>query len=662
MPYLEALRSPEVGGIGEVTIATVDGLARRTIELFWPLIAEEAGFHQPNRPPAFLTLETTQYYMSRLVRPLLDRGYFPGLTIRRARLVSQIIDNLNKAALVGFPHTEISRRLKSAWGGDPAQALMYDQAQECANLFREYCLAHNLLDFSLRVTVFHKYLLSLPECQHYLFHGYRHLIVDNAEEDTPVAHGLVRLWLERAESAWVLFDRDAGYRVFLGADPEGAYALKDACREHVILSRSHVTPPALEALGYEIGYSLGRISPSNRARLTEKGIDPRSVLTYPDGLRFHPQMLDWVADQVTHLVQEEAVAPGEIAILAPYVGEALRFSLTEKLTRRGIPVRSHRPSRALREEPAVRCLLALAELAHPHWGKHPTLPEVAAMLTQAIEGMDMVRARLLASIVYRVKEDPPRLAPFAEIQDDMKERVTYLLGQRYDDLRRWIEAYQKRDEEMELDHFLSRLFGELLSRPGFGFHADYQASEIAANLIESVRKFRWGVADRLPKDAISLGREYLDMVEEGVLAAQYVRSWETAAEEAVFVAPVYTFLMMNRPVDYQFWIAAGSEGWWERIYQPLTHPYVLSRRWDGGRTWTDADEYEVRQDTLYRLILGLVRRCRRGVYLGLSDLGEQGYEQRGPLLVAIQRMLRRLAKADLRVASSGRSSTEENER
>jgi hypothetical protein len=37
----------------------------------------------------------------------------------------------------------------------------------------------------------------------------------------------------------------------------------------------------------------------------------------------------------------------------------------------------------------------------------------------------------------------------------------------------------------------------------------------------------------------------------------------------------------------------------------------------------------------------LVRRCRRCIYLGIADLGEQGYEQRGPLLQAVQRVLRR---------------------
>ena len=90
------------------------------------------------------------------------------------------------------------------------------------------------------------------------------------------------------------------------------------------------------------------------------------------------------------------------------------------------------------------------------------------------------------------------------------------------------------------------------------------------------------------------------MVRDGVVAAQYLRSWQRQPEDAVLLAPAYTFLMMNRPVDYQFWLEVGSTGWWERLYQPLTQPYVLSRGWEGGRQWTDSDE------------LGRARRRWRG--------------------------------------------------
>jgi hypothetical protein len=349
-------------------------------------------------------------------------------------------------------------------------------------------------------------------------------------------------------------------------------------------------------------------------------------------------MLDWVAGQIAGLVYEQGVSPGEIVVLAPFLSDALRFSLFHRLQAYKVPARAHRPSRSLREEPATQCLLTLAELAHPAWGLIPSRFDLAYALVQSISGLDLVRAQLLTEIVYRVRGGLPTLTSFDQIAPEVQERITYRMGERYEQLRSWLEA--ARLSEAEFDHFLSRLFGEVLSQPGFGFHENYSAGEITANLVESVKKFRWAVGSTLHEEGIPLGQEYLTMVRDGVIAAQYLRSWRVQAEQAVLIAPAYTFLISNHPVQVQFWLDVGSRGWAERLYQPLTHPYVLSRGWQKGRLWTDLEEVDAGRDALYRLVVGLLRRCRGKIYLGLSELNEQGYEQRGPLLHAFQRLLR----------------------
>jgi hypothetical protein len=685
-PYYDALRSPHVPAGGEVTLLTLGGLAQRMVDLFWPLIAEEAGFGYPDLPPTFLTLETAQYYMARLTRPLLDEGYFESVTIDRNRLYSQIIDNLNKAAVVGFPYTQIGDRLKAAWVGEQSRDRIYEQAQICANRFRRHCLDRNLLDFSLQVEVFLKHLWTRPICRDYLLDSYDHLIVDNVEEDVPIAHDLLREWLPSSRSVLLIYDHEAGYRRFLGADPDTGYALKELCNEKALLNESFVTSPAVQALADRLTRSLGGAGARRGTRSRrDPADDVRGALIFASH-HYHPQMLDWIAGEIKELVYGQDVSPGEIVVLAPYLSDALRFALTARFRASGIPTWSQRPSRALREEPATRCLLALAAIAHPRWGITPSRFDVAYALMQAIDGMDLVRAQLLADNVYRVQDGAPTLGTFDRVRPQIQERLTFVLGERYEGLRTWIADRSAATAASEdspadgearggspgrtgepLDHFLSRLFGEVLSQVGYGFHRDYDGAEVAATLIESVRKFRWVTegtfvtppgneplanesshsqsADRLwPYDS---GKDYVEMVEDGVIAAQYVRSRRSEPDAAVLLAPAYTFIIRNRPVDYQFWLNVGGRGWWERLYQPLTHPYVLSRHWPPpGRdnlAWTDRDEVEAREEALYRLVLGLLRRCRRGVYLGLSELGEQGYEQKSVLLRAIQRVLRDLS-------------------
>jgi len=698
--YTAALRRPAVPPGGEATVVTFGGLAQRMVELFWPQVAGPAGFAAPNRPPVFLTLETAQYYMARLVAPLLDDGYFDTIKVDRNRLYSQILDNLNKAAAVGFPHIEIAARLKAAWVGEASQARVYDEAQECATRFREYCLAHNLLDFSLQYEVFVRHLWPSPACRRHLTDRYTHIIADNIEEDTPVAHDILAEWLPGCRSALLIFDWHAGYRRFLGADPQSAYRLRDLCAEHVTFTEPLIASPAVDALGLGLARALGRRvgAPTGSESARSQGVaglarsetgqseglaglarsetgqsgglarsetgqsggrsqpgeasQPRAALDYR-AHRYYPEMLDWVAAEIGALVHEQGVPPAEIAVLAPFLTGALRFSLAARLAAHDVPARSHRPSRSLREEPATQCLLTLAALCHPAWGIQPAKYDVAHALMLAIDDLDLVRAQLLAEIAYRVRDGAPLLLPFVDLEPAMQERITFLLGGRYEGLRTWVAARaaderpktndQRRGRasssvvrpSSSLDHFFSRLFGELLSQPGYGFHRNYDAGEITANLIESVRKFR----QVIPPGEADLGREYIQMVQDGVVAAQYVRGWQRQPKDAVLLAPAYTFLMSNRPVAHQYWLDVGGTGWWERLYQPITHPYVLSRRWAGG-LWTDADEYAARQEALAALVYGLLRRCRTQVHLGLSELGESGSEQRGPLLQAIQRVLR----------------------
>lgn len=257
---------------------------------------------------------------------------------------------------------------------------------------------------------------------------------------------------------------------------------------------------------------------------------------------------------------------------------------------------------------------------------------------QSIDGLDLVRAQLLTDIVYRQRD--LRLSPFEEIKSDVQERITFSVGNRYSTLRNWIEEYRA-SNLLPLDHFFRKMFGEVLSQAGFGYHRNFDSVRVAASLVESVKKFRIALESDLRglQDVGGLGREYIQMLHDGVIAASYLEGWQNEDKDAVLVAPAHTFLTMNRPVTIQFWLDAGSSGWYERLAQPLTHPYVLSREWGEGRQWTDADDVQYSKEAMARLVSGLLHRCRERVYLGISELGESGFEGRGELLRAFQKVL-----------------------
>ncbi len=642
IPYYSFLHQPNQPAGGQASIVTLSGLAQRMIELFWPLIARDAGFARPDFPPLFLTLETAQYYMNRIVEPLIEQeGYFESINLDRNRLYSQILDNLNKSATVGIPLNEISGRLKKAWNGKPSQLVVYDQMQDCATRFRRFCLENNLLDFSLQLSVFYNYLWHSLLCRQYLLSQFQHLIYDNIEEDVPIVHDMIREWLPNFQSALLIYDTGGGYRSFLGADPESGYTLRFACHEIMQLDQTFVTSPELQSF---------------REAITQR-IQRQSVHVHPSigkclTFRYHrytPEMIEYVCNQVYQLIVEKQTPPHEIVIIAPFISDALRFLLVNRLEQLRIPVRSHRPSRNLRDEPATQCLLTWAKLAHPHWNLSVNQLEVRNALIQSINGLDLARAELLSQIVHRPGRQSRELGSFDHIHPDMQQRITYLIGERYELLRQWIVDYQstiqpQSEEGTCLEAFLSRLFGEVLSQPGFGFHQNFDAAKICAELIESARKFRLVASKTHDSNQSTLAVEYISMIKKGVLAAQYLQVWQEMYEDAILIAPAYTYLMLNRPVLYQFWLDIGSLGWWERLNQPLTHPHVLSRHWNENDIWDDIHEQHTNQIALTRLINGLIHRCRTGIFLCVLGINEQGNEQRGPLLLALQSILHKLQK------------------
>lgn len=632
--YLESFSSLPLCGSSLPVTATYGGLARRFLTLFWPVILQNYPQLNPDLGPTFLTLESSLYFLSRIVEPLIiSQGFFSTVTLQRNRLYSQILDNLNKSAVHAFPHTEIADRLISSWIGDPSQAEIYIQAQEAANSFRSYCFQNNLLDYSLQIELFTKSISDIPLIANHLFEQFDHLIYDNCEEDVPVSHDLVKALFPHLNSCLFIFDEEAGYRNFLGASPESAASLSAFCEERITFNKIFTSPLSLQSFNGKLTNRLLKRSPSREESFT-KHAGAVSISFQPS----YPEMVDWVAMKAHSLI-ESGVLPGQIVILAPFVSDSLRFLLRNSLDRAKVPSSSHRPSRALRDEPAVQALLTLAALAHPAWEIKPTVYEIALCLMEAFSDLDLTRAHLLAS--QAVKNSPAGkilLADFDSIPTKYQDRITFSFGALYQELLDWLKTYDS-GRALPIDHFLTHLFGDLLCRPGFGFHSNLIKGRAAAQIIESTNKFRLSAGIVLGLDQAEIGKEYYRMVKTGLLANQYIKSWTEHLDNEILIAPAYTFLLKNSPVDYQFWLDIGSRGWYERIYQPLTNPHILSREWQVGELWDDDEEQDHNLNSLICLTTGLIRRCRNSIFCTLSEVDERGFEQKGLLLTAMNGIL-----------------------
>ncbi len=672
---------------GEPDITTLYGLIQQHVSLYFPLIAQRAGFAEPQREPVMLNVEAAQFFLDRLVEPRM--ADFEDLKLFRPRLLGQILDSMNKAAECGFGLEEIAVRLSAAWSGESQRLVSFQRVQDVALDFRRYCLEHSLLDFSLQVDTFTRHLLQAPTYQDYVTARYRHIIADNLEENPPVMHDFLAQLLHTCDSALLSEDDPGGYRIFLGADVQSARALRAYCDELIALDHSYTGAPEVVAFGEALSAQFESLSlPHEESEQpVAPALDVRAALgDLPGDAKYWTGMLNWVVDHIVTLVGQ-GVHPKDIAVLAPYVEDILRFELQERLQPLGIRVRSVRPSRPLYDHPIVRMMVSFARLAHPEWEQFVAGADLARALAVGIAELDVARAQLVADAALRLSTR--QLLPL----DDpaLWQRVGMRFYDRYATLQRWLleiggaSSATARDEgrttddeppspavprpspfathpqseienpklELPLDLFWQRLFSEVLTQPGFGLDQDLDAALVCDKLIKSARGFR-EVFERTQLEAgdlpggptstanLDIGLEYIKTLGEDILAAQYApeREPDIADDDAVLVTPAYTYLINNFRSRYQFWLEINSLGWYERVYQPLTHPYVLSRQWQPGRRWTEEDEERARLTMISKLLRGLTYRCAGKLYLAYSQLSISGQEESGPLARAIFRLTR----------------------
>ena len=478
----------------------------------------------------------------------------------------------------------------------------------------------------------------LPTC--------RHLLVENLEEQTYNTHALIRTLAPHLESLLVTVDEDAGVRYFDGGYPEGCGDIAAMCDLRV-----RTAPPANPIQSR----LTGGLNAVNRdwAPASSDGIDwdldgrieLRAAKGPHDGRLAHSShqhnidMLAGAADLAASLIAG-GVKPGDIALVAPIVTNQMRVTLKQHLADAGANLYSHRPSRALHEEPATRALLCLARIAYPGLAASgPGELDLRVALMKSIKGLAGLQAHHLARAWLPHWEAGE--TGFIHLPADVGERVGMARGRDWDALRTWLVAYRSEESTFSLHGFLARLIHEVLSKPQYGFDRDPEDMRVAVHLARSAAAFRelvlkHGIHADLATDPESgAAALFTELVEEGLLGDPYIPDEDPPAD-AVFLAPVTSLLMRYRSWRHQIWLDIGSELWGQRLRGQLAHPWVLSPTRTHGGPWRDGEETLVSRILLHRFVTGLARRARDGVWLLHCDYNERGGEQRGPLLPVFQ--------------------------
>lgn len=639
--FYDAVHGSGLGPYADLEATTYTSMAQEMVALFWPLVAREAGFARPYQPPTFLSYDMGQLLMWHVVTPMLEQGAFANLRLRPQQIVSQLLDTLNRAALNALTLDEAIERQLKTWAGEAERQRQLEDAAQAVRAFRQSCLDNSLLDLSLVVEVFDRQLVQHPEFHRYFRERYRHLLVDNVEEQTPAGQNFVASLMGETQTTAIAYDAGGGYKRFLAADPHGAEAFYHRCELQFRFEESFVAPPEMNRLANLVeNYLLHTTRPT---------ADAGAMIQQVIGGRYRREMVVELAAVLGQMVHRDGMMPGSIAIVVPYLDESLRYMLTKALTNEGLPYRLLRRRSSPREEPRVRAWLTWLALAHPDWNIHPTAYDVAEALTLSIQGLDPARAQLLATHLYR--PEGPSLLPVEDLPAAVASRIgTGQAGEAIiplvEELRQWLEL---RGGSLPIDAFLHTLFSELLSQQRFQPEPDLAGAAVCDWLVRSATRLRQSAGAMGFKRPSETGAAFIDAVYQGLVTANPPDLGEPPDPDGVIIATIYGYLLGGPPVDVQVWLETAATGWWDIPRQPLSNAFVLAQSRAADLIWTAEEEFGVRNELLSRIVRGLVYRCRQGVILASSDLDRRGVRQDGPLWRALGPAVREVGSRQVAV-------------
>ncbi|VAW43548.1 hypothetical protein MNBD_CHLOROFLEXI01-115 [hydrothermal vent metagenome] len=620
--YLEAVHQSGLGPYADLKITTYTQMGMEMVTLFWPLVAQAAGFERPYHPPTFLSYDLAQLLMWHIITPMLNEGAFADLRLRPQQIVSQLLDTLNRAALNSLSLDDAIERQIRTWAGEAERIRHLNEAATAAHSFRVTCLRDSLLDLSLAIELFDSQIVQHPEFHKYFSERYRHLIVDNIEEQTPAGQNFVAELMNETVTTAVAYDAAGGYKRFMGADPLGANKFRSLSSFAFTFDGTFNSTPPLEHLANLVENQL-----MNTAKPFAQA--EQAILGSVNG-RYRREMIVQLADSLHELIAKHNLHPSEIAIIAPYLDGALRYMLGNAFREAGLPYYLLRRRSSPRDEPRVRAWLTWLALAHPDWQLPPSPFDVAEALTLSIHGLDAARAELLTESLYRA--EVPQLLPISE----MKERIVSRVGREFvglfEEIRLWLAA---QDEAASIDQFLHSLFS-LLSERRFMPEPDVAAAAVCDWLVQAATRLRHSAAAIGLNTAAAVGNAFIDGINQGLVTANPPELGDPPDPNGMMISTIYGYLLAGKPVRVQVWLETAATGWWDIPNQPLSNAFVLAQSYDPSQPWTMDNDFHIRNQLLSRIVRGLTARCADGVLLATSDLDRRGVRQDGPLWRALQ--------------------------
>ncbi len=629
--------------------------------LFWPLVIQQLELR--GYFPYRLRPETEQALALRLWS---NASHDPAIATLQAfefatpdQWGRRILDLIQLAASSGTPLETLSIKLATGNESLKLPEAIAALIQQLALDWKDWCLQRGILTYGLITDLFGQCLLTHDTYLNQLPQRFSTLAADDVDNYPKIARLLFERSLDLGLPGIFTYSPTGGIRKGLGADPEVFLALRDRCTELTLSNLFDLEPLDEEIKRDEIGLNF-----------PDQNLEIYGIQTVS-----RTQLLQEIAQHVVSSIRDGTARPQDIALIGPGLDPLARYALIDSLQRQGIPVEPLREQRSLQSSAIVRALLTLLALVYPglgHWVETEQIAEMLVILTEPVstatgnQGIDPVRAALLADYCFRPHPEQPQLLPMETYL--RWDRLGYAAATAYERFRLWIaqqqgalqqtipqaasqtalpaNILQRQNSPRPLPDMVSMPAGSakspyltlspifILDRAiqGFLMPRPLSLEQLAAlrELIETAQHY-WEVDARLRKTELDWPTiseaiaNFIDLLRRGVITANPYPAGNLQTRSAVVLATSFQYLNARLQHPWQYWLDAGSQLWQYGGEVDLwSAPLFLSN--------PSSEQSSFYSGRMSATLAELVSRTQSRIYLCHSELAVNGQSQMGPLM------------------------------
>ncbi|MEK6266633.1 MAG: hypothetical protein N2B06_17950 [Clostridium sp.] len=594
---------------GEIRKSSYYGFIRKELSLDWPYVVENCKQIENNLlKPEFASFDATNYAMKALVEHFrTSKGYFSDITSTSSKIASDLISNINNAALSLVPFNEIGTRLyNSLEVKDFLVKETYNQLDEVTEYYISKLLGNGVVDYGLCFYLYNNYLLR--DARYCSINNIKYLIVDDIDEASPAELELIFKIINNVDKAYLFYNPKGGFCSYYGANTDylkeklnieyHEFTLDDhfCCNDEFINFARVIDNRAHNHYAEEINGNL------------EAYIDMTSQL--------RSEMVQKILLKIEELLMQ-GFKPADIAVICPFNDFIIAYALQKKAKTLGISIMETSKQYRFIDNEYLHPLIVLAVLCNDYKSIKLTGEDYKNFFSFMLQ-LDPIRSSLLSSLV--VSSELP------ELDDEVKDRVGATYVDKYIKLKNWIENYKIHfsEHKMPLAEFFRRAFLEvLIILPKVKEHiADYiNLYECCESFVNTLNKLEFKgrpSEERFIEFILREGSEFysLNEIQEKLLQ-----------DNAILLTSPYTYLTSNLSSKVQIWTDISSNMWCSRNIKELSNSYVLRSNWDINDIYTQEKENNNIYGILMSVVHGLLRKCSGELYIYGSEYSLNGYQQ-----------------------------------